>query len=144
MIFNVEYTDSGIEQRINSLMSLLNNTQPTLTKVGVALKEIHEQRFVRMIDPDSQPWKPLSPLYLKRKPVNKDKILTLYGKLKGSLVSEVEVNKVTTSVDTVYANVHQWGWPEKNIPARPYMGINSENEAALLSIVEEAVARTLR
>jgi phage gpG-like protein len=34
-----------------------------------------------------------------------------------------------------YAAVHQWGWPKKNIPARPYLGVSRDDAKEIESIV---------
>ena len=35
-----------------------------------------------------------------------------------------------------YAGVHQWGYKPKNIPARPYLGLSSDNIADLTELAE--------
>lgn len=46
-------------------------------------------------------------------------------------VFAINGNTATFGTDYVFAAVHQFGWPEKNIPARPYEDIVPEDQLKL-------------
>ena len=55
-------------------------------------------------------------------------------------------DEVEVGTNVEYAAIHQFGGDEVgiNIPARPYLGLSPDNEADLLSVVEDFIEEALR
>ena len=69
------------------------------------------------------PWPDLSPGYLKRKKKNRDKILVLDGWLR-QLNYATSKTELRLGTDRVYGATHQFGDPDRNIPARPFLALD--------------------
>ncbi len=113
---------------------------------GEHLVNSHQERFAREQAPDGSPWAPLSPAYAKRKASGRGnrKILQRSGLLFGSLHYQVEGEVLRFGVNRIYAAAHQFGRPEINLPARPFIGLSVEDldEAAAVYLDHlEAVFR---
>jgi phage gpG-like protein len=44
----------------------------------------------------------------------------------------------------VYAATHQFGDDERNIPARPYLGLSQENAQDVLDVIEDWIDQQIR
>ncbi len=53
------------------------------------------------------------------------------GHLMESIARPSDGDTIQVGTPLVYGAVHQFGWDEKNIPARPFLGLSTENEADL-------------
>lgn len=91
-------------------------------------------------DPTGRPWDKWSDDYGARRPA-KGGILDLDGGLIDSIAFEVENDAITVGSNLVYALVHQEGWEEKNIPARPYLGVSADNLEDLGDLVIAFIAK---
>lgn len=92
-------------------------------------------------DPTGQPWDDWSDAYADRRPP-KGGILDLDGSLIDSIAFEVEGDAFIIGSNLVYALVHQKGWEEMNIPARPYLGVSDENLEDLGELVIDFIERS--
>ena len=101
------------------------------------------ERFRTQTAPDGSPWAKLDDDYKKRKPQNKDKILTLFGDLKGVLNMQVGPRSVRIGTPLIYGAAHQFGRPEINLPARPFLGLSTSDEQELLDILRDHLQRAL-
>jgi phage gpG-like protein len=43
---------------------------------------------------------------------------------------------VTVFSNVIYSGVHQYGWPKKNIPARPFFGYNALDQQAVVTLLQ--------
>lgn len=83
--------------------------------------------------PDGTPWEGWSTRYaLTRKPNNR--LLVDSQSLLDSIASEDSTNSAAVRVGTnmVYGNVHQFGWDQRHIPARPYLGLSDDNTTEVI------------
>ncbi|CAD5107228.1 phage virion morphogenesis protein [Zestomonas carbonaria] len=90
----------------------LADPTPLQRDLGELLLVIHQARFRAQVSPEGNPWKPLSPRYLRRKPKNKDKILVLSGgaeSLRGGLRYQVDGDDLLFGTDRPYGAIHQFG-----------------------------------
>jgi phage virion morphogenesis protein len=102
------------------------------------------ERFETQKDPDGNTWKALAQKTLdyyerrKKGSTSSRSILVGEGLLRDSLTSKVQGGawSVLVGATMEYAAVHQFGWPKKNIPPRPYLGVSPEDAKA----IETAVA----
>jgi phage virion morphogenesis protein len=92
-------------------------------------------------DPAGNTWKPWSDKYKKivERKYPAASMLRREGYLQQSLDREVNDYSVLVGATMEYAAAHQFGYKERNIPARPYLGLSSENirdlEAAIDSFL---------
>lgn len=94
-------------------------------------------------DPDGETWDEWSEAYEKVRP-QKGGLLDLDGGLVDSIAHETSSDAITVGSNLVYALVHQDGWEEKKIPARPYLGVSDENLADLGQLVIDFIAQEVR
>jgi phage virion morphogenesis protein len=114
-----------------------------LQSIGVEMEEQTKERFETKKSPDGDSWKALAEKTLayyarKKKNWKERSILVGEGDLRLSITSEVQGGAWSTLVGAAkeYAAVHQFGWPKKNIPARPYLGVSQDDA----KVIEAAVA----
>lgn len=108
--------------------------------LGVELEDQTKDRFDSKESPDGDPWKAIGEAhqaYLEHRFPGAEPPLVISGGLRDSVESQSSEWAALTGATKVYAAVHQLGWKEKNIPARPYLGIGPEDEEALAAIVED-------
>lgn len=135
-LINIDYDDAAVKQSLKKLLDKLGNLTPVFQDIGESLLISHRERFDRAISPDGIPWAELSPDYQKRKRRNRDKILVLDGWLRQLhyTASDAELDLGT---DRIYGATHQFGDPARNIPARPFLGLDEAERATVLDLLEE-------
>lgn len=97
---------------------------PTLAMLRVK----HAEFFVKRRGPDGKKWKKLAKITVKRK--GHDQPLVETDEMRKSLLSvggeghieESKKKSLLWGTDNWKAAIHQYGVPEKNIPARPWVG----------------------
>ena len=107
-----------VERRLERLADAAGDLTPAFRDVGEALLNSTRDRFDRQAGPDGRRWAPLSPEYARRKPRNRDRILTLYGELHGTLRYVATADSVAVGTNEVYGPTHQFGDESRNIPPR--------------------------
>jgi phage virion morphogenesis protein len=121
-----------------------------LQSIGNEIKELTQDRFNTKTSPDGDTWTAIAEKtrrYYESKPKLSaaEPPLVVEGMLRLSLTSEVQDGAWSTLVGATmeYAAVHQFGWPKKNIPARPYLGISTDDakviEAATAAFLEGTI-----
>jgi len=135
-LIRIDYDDAAVRQSLKKLLDKLGNLKPVFQDIGESLLISHRERFDRAISPDGIPWAELSPDYQKRKRRNRDKILVLDGWLRQLhyTASDAELDLGT---DRLYGATHQFGDASRNIPARPFLGLDEAERATVLDILEE-------
>ncbi len=131
--------DSGIRDVLERLQAKLSDLTPVFRDIGEALLISHRERFDRGEAPDGTPWPELSPRYLRRKPKNRDKKLVLDGWLR-QLHYQADPHSLRLGTDRIYGATHQFGRPEENIPARPFLGLDAEERQTVVDILSEWLA----
>lgn len=114
--------------------------RPAFAAIGEALLLSHEERWDRQVDPDGQPWQPLSERYRerKRKKGKPDKILVLDQHLK-NLAYDATDEGLLFGTPWPYGATHQFGAPERGIPARPFLGLDEDDRAMVLDVLQAAL-----
>lgn len=84
--------------------------------------------------PAGVPWAPWSPSYARTRHGGHS-LLRSRGGLLDSLVADASADGFVVGSNLVYAATHQFG--RGNIPARPYLGMNRENERDLEVLAAE-------
>lgn len=138
-------------REIRKLAAVLNglalgpgDRRQLLTDLGAELEDQTKERFDTKRAPDGSGWKELSDRYreyLARRFPGAQPQLVVSGELRDTVETQASDFSVLVGATKVYAAVHQWGWPEKHIPARPYIGIDERNEDGLVDIANRFIER---
>jgi phage virion morphogenesis protein len=102
-----------------------------------ALMETQVRRRIQdeKTDPEGKAWDGWADSTKAQRKAN-NSILLFEGRLRDSIVGKaLNGNTVVVGSSMVYANVHQYGWPERNIPERPYLGLSQDNEDEIIEMV---------
>ena len=139
---NLEISNAAeVKAVFEALQTRLTDLTPVFQDIGEAMLNVTRERFNSQTAPDGSTWQALSPGYTKRKPRNKDKILTLYGHLRGTLDYQASAREVRIGTPLIYGATHQFG--RGPIPARPFLGLSSSDEQELLDILNEHLSRAM-
>ena len=125
-----------VERRLERLADATGDLTPVFEDLGEELLNSTRKRFRGQRGPDGRPWKPLLPQTLARKRKNQDKILFLEGELFGHLRYVAAADSLEVGSNEVYAATHQFGsgGDGRNIPARPFLGLDTADRADILRI----------
>jgi len=155
-MFRVQFNAGRTREAIREAVRLLEDMTPVFTDIGEYMVEATRQRFVRGVGPDGKPWAPKRPATLER-------YRRLgYGSLGRPLIGPARAlsrqiqriasrDGVVIGSSLIYSGVMQDGAakgafgtdsrgrpiPWGNIPARVWLGISRDDEAAILDIVDE-------
>ncbi len=133
---NFVVNDRAVLAKLAGLRDRGVDPEPVLRSIGEYLLRVHETRFSEQKAPDGTPWEPLSPRYKRRKKRNADKVLTLDGWLR-RLAYQVDDEGLSLGSNRIYAATHQFGDSERNIPARPFLGLTRNDLDYIQEEVEE-------
>lgn len=134
-VITIEIDDREIRDGLRALEDRLGNLRPFFLDIGEALLNSTRERFTTQTDPDGRRWAdyaPLSDAYKKRKKKHPDLILTLNGYLRGTLNYSATKDELRIGTPMIYGAAHQFGRPEINLPARPFLGLSDEDHAMIL------------
>ncbi|WP_026379371.1 phage virion morphogenesis protein [Afifella pfennigii] len=149
-----EIRSERVERAFTRLVGVMDNTTPVMAAIGTGLVGSTHRRFVSQTAPGGEAWAPLLPDYAAVK--RGSRILTASGRLRDSINSRPSRDEVRVGTNTIYAAVHQFGGtikPKKashlvfrlasglvlaksvTIPARPFLGIDGEDEEMIADTV---------
>lgn len=151
---NIEFNIQDALDAMLHIEAAIDNMSGLFDHMGEVLLDIHEARFNAQESPDGVPWQALSPWYQESKAKQKDKILTLDGNLRSTLHWQIKGNTLLFGTNLVYGAIHQYGGtikpvtakalnvggrPVKQvvIPARPWLGISTQDKLLLVDVVRE-------
>ena len=153
----IEIDDTAVRQALNRLIAAGRDMTPLMRDIGEELLNSTRERFVDQEGPDGTPWAPLSEATKRRKRRNAGKILTERGFLRGNLTYQAGPDAVVVGSPSIYAGTHQFGvargafgstskgqpilWG--NIPARPFLGLSTADESAVLLLINRYLAEQL-
>ncbi len=143
-IIHITYDDKEVKARLKRLAQVAGDISPALTEIGEHLIRSHRQRFADGVDPEGKQWEPLAESTLARKKKNADKVLIEHGDLMGSLHYNNSGNELEFGTNLIYGATHQFGSEDGAIPARPFLGISSDDEAEILHIIDDHIAAALQ
>lgn len=134
---------------LNGLMKRAGDVRPALQDMGEYFIESTKRRFASKVGPDGNNWEDNADQTVLRKGRNDP----LIGESR-RLANEIHYRASATSLEwgssLVYAGMQQFGglkaaYPHLwgNIPARPFLGMSSEDEAMALEILQEHLAEPL-
>ena len=131
---------------------------PAMRDIGEHLLRTTRDRFDTQEAADGTPWAPLSETTKQRKRRNRDKILTRDGFLRGNLAYRAGADYVEVGSPSLYAGTHQFGAkkgafgstakgapvPWGDIPARPFLGLSSDDQSEIVQLITEHFAEQIR
>lgn len=146
-----------VDRIIDQLVLKAKDISGALSNIGESLLQTTYDRFTTQTDPAGNKWQSLSALTINLRG-SAGPILNRTGRLKGSIVYQVDGNILKLGPNTVDAAVHQFGAtivprdkkalriPARNgnlflkksvIPARPYIGFGEKDEIAAEGAMED-------
>lgn len=141
---DVAFDDAGTTRRLNQLLARLDDPKPLFNDIGEYLLQSHDDRWDQQQAPDGSAWKPLSEKYAARKERKRPNagILT-YDELLRRLVYQASDSGLELGTNRIYGATQQFGDPDRNIPARPFLGLSGEDETEIAAIVEDYLDQAL-
>lgn len=156
---------SQVQSAFQRLAHAVSDTTPIMRAIGTGLVANTQGRFDAEVDPDGNAWAPLEPVYAagKRGPG----ILResgMRGGLQGSITYRAGRDQVTVGTNKIYGAIHQFGGEilpkhgkflifslggrtvkarSVTIPARPYLGVSSEDREMIVDVVTGALDRAI-
>jgi phage virion morphogenesis protein len=133
---NSEETD----QLLAELRRRMRDLRPVMEAVGQVIQSGTQQRFIDQEDPEGNPWAPLKPstIALRRRgpmATGSIQILRDTGRLMNSISYRATSKQVAILTNVAYAGTHQFGYPRRNIPARPFFGYSASDQAAVVEVL---------
>jgi phage virion morphogenesis protein len=106
-------------------------------KIGAIVEAQTERRLTYdKRDPTGKRWPKWSDRYAATRH-SEQSLLEASGLLASSLTNLVHNNgSVEVGADRIYAATHQYGDPDRGIPARPYLGLSTADKAELRDTIE--------
>jgi phage virion morphogenesis protein len=141
-------------REIKRLAAVLNrssldagNRRRLMAALGAELEDQTKERFETKRSPEGTPWEEISEKhrrYLEDRFPGSQPPLVVGGELRDTVESQVSDWAVLMGATKVYAAVHQFSWDEKNIPARPYLGVGASDEESLVAVAEDFLVSAIR
>ena len=142
---------------LKELSAILNHSALSSTDRVALMKslgnEIVEQSRSRILetqeDPEGNKWQDYADSTLRGlKAKGLEKVVSLLNR-EGYLHQSIDVQQsgqwsVLVGSAREYAGVHQWGYKPKNIPARPYLGLSSDDISDLTELAEIFLKRRMQ
>lgn len=114
---------------IEQILQRVNNLTPAMRDIAGVLEGATADAFEQQRDPTTHSaWEPLQDKTARRKSRKgySSQTLIQHGALRRSITTEVEKDQVRIFSPLEYAAAHQLGSADRNIPARPFMGVSPE------------------
>ena len=150
------YVLSDIKE-LEGLAAILKRSALSVSDRAALMKslgnEIVEQSRSRILetqeDPEGNKWQDYADSTLRGlKAKGLEKVVSLLNR-EGYLHQSIDVQQsgqwsVLVGSAREYAGVHQWGYKPKNIPARPYLGLSSDDISDLTELAEIFLKRRMQ
>ena len=138
----------AIGKALRRLVDAGRDLSEPLHDMGEHLLNAHRERWDRQVSPDGVPWEPLSEAYAARKRRQRPAagILVYDDFLRGTLRYQASSQSLELGTDRPYGATHQFGREDGRgapIPARPFLGLASGDEDALLDILRDHIEAAL-
>ncbi len=140
---DIRVDDADLRRGLRALEAKLGDLTPFFLDIGEALLNSTRERFRSQTAPDGSPWAALTDDYRARKKKNASLILTLNGYLRGRLGYQAGKDRLRVGTPMIYGATHQFGRPEKNIPARPFLGLSEDDTAMIQDALRDWLTRDL-
>ena len=129
--------------RLNKMALSPSERKQLLHDIGVEMEAQTKERFEKKTSPDGDDWAEIAQstkdFYRKKYGSDNPGKGTLWRLSSVPLIDTVTSQAGSWSVlvgaTKVYAAVHQYGWSERNIPARPYLGLSNDDKVDIIGII---------
>jgi len=127
----------ALQRKLKQLADAAGSLKPVFNDFGEYMVLTTRDRFDRETGPDGEPWQPLNSATAQRKARrNKNpKILQQNSILRDSITYEASDDQLEVGTNLIYGPTHQFGDPDRNIPARPFLGINDDDASELEDLI---------
>jgi phage virion morphogenesis protein len=122
----------NINKNLNILLRKLNDPSRALKQIGQLEVSETQLRFRNQKDPSGRPWKKS-----ERAKKQGGKTLIDTGRLRSSITFATSKTDVFIGTNVVYADIHQFGSDEKNIPQRAFLGVNKKTQNNVRSVLKK-------
>ena len=113
-----------------------------LDDLGAALVSQTQRRIKdERKSPAGVPWPAWSKRYAKTRHANQSLLIASGALVSGMTHNVISDDQVEAGSNLIYAGVQQRGWPERNIEARPYLGVSQRDGDELEAICADFIAR---
>ncbi|MEM9804664.1 MAG: phage virion morphogenesis protein [Cyanobacteria bacterium P01_D01_bin.56] len=142
MPVSIEITDDEINKALLRLSARTQNLKPVFDQFGPYLLDRIRSYFRDETEPDGTPWAPLSPSWQRRKKQEgRDRGIGRYTlSMLNGLAYDANENRLQVGSREPYAPAFQFGVPQRNQPARPFLGVTDADRQKLSEIIEEHLA----
>jgi phage virion morphogenesis protein len=147
--------ESQVGKALEELRRRLGDLTSPFNDIAEYLHQSTNDRFSQKVAPDGSPWAPLSAVTLARK--KGTGILREKGTLQDTLRHQVTSTELAFGTDRPYGAVHQFGQkkgasgsskgrpiPWGDIPARPYLGLSSDDETEVVFIIRDYLLEPIK
>ena len=158
---SIEYNNKRVTRAMRRLLNSGRDMSPLMRRVAGHLKNSSRQAFDRQQSPSGHVWERLKPSTLKKRQKSGHvpaMILRRSGALSKSILADSDKTSAVVGTIRKYAGTHQFGAkrgqygstkrgapiPWGDIPARPFLGISTEDEADIKHIILDHIARHWR
>ena len=117
-------------KELKTIEKSMGDLRPVLRVIRRYLLNLIDENFETQGQSSGEKWQEWSDSWKEyRKKINKqgNSILEFNGDLRRSMLSQIKKDSLTIGSPLVYSAVHQFGYDEKNIPARPFFRFTDEN-----------------
>jgi phage virion morphogenesis protein len=128
----------ALDGRLDGLVARAADLTPLMENIGEAAVTSTVERFETESAPDGTKW-----AKSQRVVDFGGKTLTLGGFLGGSITHRAGSSEVEIGSGLIYARVHQLGYDDNNIVARPYLGIGGDDEQTFADLTGEYILEDL-
>jgi len=137
-------------QELDRLGARLNGWLKSVTKTGDVMEvaaAILESQTRRRIDkektePVGERWVEWSEKYRRTRHGNQS-ILVSSGSLLDDIASEADTKSASAFTSMIYGPTHQFGDEDRNIEARPFLGVSKDNVNEIENAVSDWLQETL-
>ncbi|MGH9344369.1 MAG: phage virion morphogenesis protein [Terriglobia bacterium] len=156
--FKVKFDDADARRAIRTLALKAASLREPLSDIGEALLTSTHERFRQEVSPEGKPWKALTPRYVNRPRKRGGRggrahpILFRRGNLFRSLIYQASDTELRLGTNQKFPGgasagaIHQFGGKSNMapgpaaIPARPFLGISTDDEKTIGSILADYLA----
>lgn len=142
-MISIELDDRHIHQKIRDLIAFGRDTSDVMQDIAQYGETSTRRRFELQMGPDDKRWKPSI-----RAQITGGKTLTKDRHLGDSINSTSSASEAQWGVNRIYAAIHQFGGNagrklRTKIMARPYLGVNAQDEGFILRKIQRAIEEKL-
>ena len=163
MAFNVQFNAGETRAALQRAIAAMEDATPLFEDIGEYMVDATRQRFIQGVGPDGKAWAPKKQSTLDRYRArgyggqSLTRTLYLIGRLRREIQRIVGRDSVVIGSSLIYAGVMQSGAakgafgsdsrgrpiPWGNIPARPWLGISTDDAKAIIEIADDFLAQQL-